>query len=114
MKKCDINNMIKFIRKIYNTNKLISLYEPRFFGNEKKYLLKCVDSTFVSSVGEFVNQFEYEMSYFTQTNSKGIMTRPIWRLMYKLPMYKNYYRDEQKNAEYLESRIINIPSSALL
>jgi len=45
------------------------------------------------------------------TNEQGIVTRPIWRLTYKLPMYEGCYRDEQKNAEYLEDRIVNIPSS---
>lgn len=46
-----------------------------------------------------------------ETNSKGIMTRPIWQLMYRLPMYAHCQRDQQQNAEYLEERIINIPSS---
>ena len=39
------------------------------------------------------------------------MTRPIWTLLYKLPMYKNSYRDDQKNAIFLEERIVNVPSS---
>ena len=39
------------------------------------------------------------------------MTRPIWQLMYRLSMYQHCYRDAQKNAEYLEERIVNIPSS---
>jgi len=38
------------------------------------------------------------------------MTRPIWRLMNKLPMYKSCQRDSLKNAEYLEERVVNIPS----
>ena len=46
------------------------------------------------------------------TNKQGVMIRPIWQLMYKLPMYAHCLRDEQKNAEFLEERIINIPSSA--
>lgn len=46
------------------------------------------------------------------TNSKGVMTRPIWQLMYRLPMYAGCQRDEQLNAEFLEERIVNIPSSA--
>lgn len=45
------------------------------------------------------------------TNAKGVMTRPIWQLMYKLPMYSECYRDRQNNAEFLEDRIVNIPSS---
>ena len=40
------------------------------------------------------------------------MTRPIWK--YKLLMYENYFRDEQKNAQYLEDRIVNIPSSIVI
>jgi aminotransferase in exopolysaccharide biosynthesis len=47
-----------------------------------------------------------------ETNEQGIMTRPIWQLMYRLPMYENCQRDAQQNAEYLEERIVNIPSSA--
>ncbi|WP_020536118.1 LegC family aminotransferase [Lewinella cohaerens] len=46
------------------------------------------------------------------TNEEGVMTRPIWQLMYRLPMYGHCQRDDQKNAEFLEERIINIPSSA--
>ena len=47
-----------------------------------------------------------------ETNKQAVMTRPIWQLMYKLPMYAKCQRDDQKNAEFLEDRIINIPSSA--
>jgi dTDP-4-amino-4,6-dideoxygalactose transaminase len=49
-------------------------------------------------------------AFLEMTNSSKVMTRPIWQLMYRLPMYQHYYRDEQKNAEYLEERIVNIPS----
>jgi dTDP-4-amino-4,6-dideoxygalactose transaminase len=49
--------------------------------------------------------------FLEDTNAKGVMTRPIWQLMYKLPMYSECYRDEQKNAEFLKDRIVNIPSS---
>jgi len=49
--------------------------------------------------------------YLNFLNENQIMTRPIWQLMYKLPMYKDCFRDQQKNAKFLEDRIINIPSS---
>ncbi|ETZ24541.1 DegT/DnrJ/EryC1/StrS family aminotransferase [Pedobacter sp. V48] len=45
------------------------------------------------------------------TNENKVMTRPIWQLMYRLPMYNHCQRDDQKNAEFLEERIVNIPSS---
>lgn len=49
--------------------------------------------------------------YLKFLNENDVMARPIWQLMYKLPMYENCFRDEQENAQYLEERIINIPSS---
>lgn len=49
--------------------------------------------------------------FLSESNEGGVMTRPIWHLMYRLPMYSECQRDEQKNAEYLEERIVNIPSS---
>ena len=52
------NDVIDFIRKAYGTDNFLPLHEPVFFGNEKKYLNECIDSTFVSSVGKFVDQFE--------------------------------------------------------
>ena len=59
------NDFIDFVRKIYGTKKLIPLHEPKFIGNEKKYLNKCVDTTFVSSVGKFVDKFEKKISKYT-------------------------------------------------
>lgn len=53
-----MQKIIDFIQKTYNTKEFIPLHEPRFNGNEKKYLNDCIDSTFVSSVGKYVNLFE--------------------------------------------------------
>ena len=52
-------------------------------------------------------------AFLNATNSQGVMTRPIWQLMYKLPMYSDCQRDDQLNAEFLEEIIVNIPSSAI-
>jgi perosamine synthetase len=46
------------------------------------------------------------------TNGSGIMTRPTWRLMHKLPMFKDCPRMDLAVAENLEKRLINIPSSS--
>lgn len=56
---------IDFIRKVYKTEDFIPLHEPRFMGNEKKYVEECINSTFVSSVGKFVDQFEAEIVKYT-------------------------------------------------
>jgi len=58
-------NTIEFIQETYNTKEFLPLHEPVFFGNEKKYLNECIDSTFVSSVGKFVDQFEQMVADYT-------------------------------------------------
>jgi perosamine synthetase len=58
--------IVSFIRKLYNEPAgFIPLHSPIFNGNEKKYLEECIDSTFVSSVGKFVDQFEIEIAKYT-------------------------------------------------
>jgi perosamine synthetase len=58
-------DVINFIQDTYKTKEFIPLHEPKFIGNEKKYLNECIDSTFVSSVGRFVNDFEKKMAEYT-------------------------------------------------
>ncbi len=55
-------DIINFIQETYKTKGFIPLHEPRFGGNEKKYLGECIDSTFVSSVGKFVDRFEAQFA----------------------------------------------------
>lgn len=57
--------VIDFIRSLYPNRDNIPLHEPYFGGQEKKYLSECVDSTFVSSVGKYVDQFEEMIRDFT-------------------------------------------------
>ena len=57
--------IIDFIRSLYPDRDFIPLHEPHFGGNEKKYLEDCIDSTFVSSVGKYVDRFEEMIREFT-------------------------------------------------
>ncbi|MCL2651781.1 MAG: LegC family aminotransferase [Candidatus Azobacteroides sp.] len=67
------NDIIKFIRAIFNEpNGLIPLHAPCFTGNETAYLNECIDTTFVSSVGKFVNRFEEMVAEYTGA-SKAIV-----------------------------------------
>jgi hypothetical protein len=50
-------------------------------------------------------------SFLKETNENKVMTRPIWQLIFKSPLYSNFQRDSQEKAIYLEDRIVNIPSS---
>jgi len=56
---------IDFIKSLYPNKDPIILHEPVFFGNEKKYLNACIDSTFVSYVGKYVTQFEEMTAKYT-------------------------------------------------
>lgn len=59
-----MQHTIDFIRQTFASDGFIPLHEPRFMGNEKKYLLDCIDSTFVSSVGQYVDRFEKEFAAY--------------------------------------------------
>ncbi|MDA8961156.1 LegC family aminotransferase, partial [Akkermansiaceae bacterium] len=63
-----LKQIVRFIQQKYNSDNYIFLHEPVFRGNEKKYLEQCIDSTYVSSVGPFVDKFETLMNDITQTN----------------------------------------------
>lgn len=56
---------IKFIKELYGNQEFTPLSVPKFIGNEKKYLNECIDTTFVSSVGKFVDKFEEDMAKYT-------------------------------------------------
>ncbi len=60
-----MQKVIEFIQNLYGTKDFIPLHEPKFAGNEKKYLNDCIDSTFVSSVGKYVERFEQEFALYT-------------------------------------------------
>lgn len=60
-------DIVGFIRSHYNAKdgEKVMLHAPTFVGNEKKYLNECIDTTFVSSVGQFVDRFERDIEAFT-------------------------------------------------
>ena len=104
-----LENLDMFLR----SKRELALEYANFFANtnikfrsetpntQANYWLMCVE----------LEHKEARDKFLKLTNDAGVMTRPIWQLMYKLPMYENCFRDSQKNAEFLENRIVNIPSS---
>ena len=73
-------------------------------NTKANYWLMCV---------ELENSKERDL-FLESTNSNNVMTRPIWKSMDFLPMYKHCQRDELLNTKFLEARIVNIPSSVIL
>ena len=66
------NDILNFIRHLYGDNVFIPLHTPYFNGNEKRYLEEYIDTTYVSSVGKFVDKFEDMMQDYTKTK-KGVV-----------------------------------------
>jgi len=64
----DYSKIIDFIKEVYGNKEFTPLSVPKFIGNEKKYLDECIDTSFVSSVGKFVDRFEDDMAKYTGAN----------------------------------------------
>ncbi len=62
-------NLVSFVRDYYQTNEFIPLHAPQFNGKEKQYVLETIESTFVSSVGEYVNQFEKQLGEIVKASA---------------------------------------------
>ena len=58
-------DVINFIKEIYKSKDFIPLHEPKFCGNENKYVKECIDSSFVSSIGKYVDVFEEKIAKYT-------------------------------------------------
>ena len=61
----DYREITDFIHQLYGTQDFVPLSVPKFIGKEKEYLAECIDSTYVSSVGPFVDRFEEEIARYT-------------------------------------------------
>ena len=60
-----LSGMFELMQMLGLYNRAGGLHEPTFEGNEWKYLKECLDSSYVSSVGKFVDKFEEELAEFT-------------------------------------------------
>ena len=96
---------------IINKRKLASVYEAFFKGIDYKFFTEPNNSrsNYWLNCITFKNKYD-KNRFLKETNSHGIMTRPIWTLMNKLPMFKNSQCDDLKNSNWLYDRVVNIPS----
>jgi aminotransferase in exopolysaccharide biosynthesis len=61
--------LVQFIQDRYSTHERVPLHAPVFQGHEREYVLETINSTFVSSVGSFVDKFEHDMASYTNSPS---------------------------------------------
>jgi perosamine synthetase len=60
-----IIDLCNFVKDLYPGQDFIPLHEPRFIGKEREYVMDAIDSTFVSSVGKYVDRFEAMVRDYT-------------------------------------------------
>lgn len=91
---------------------LAERYAALLDGNELQFVREpegCRSNYWLNAV--ICESREHRDAMLAQTNGKGVMTRPIWALMNHLAMYREALRGELPNAEWLEARVVNLPSS---
>ncbi len=85
----------------FANSSLLSIVEPA--GCRSNYWLN----------GVICNDLKERDALLNATNSNGVMSRPIWTLMTRLPVYSKTLRGSLVNSEWLEARVVNLPSSVL-
>ena len=93
--------------------KKLANHWKNFFEKKKKNIIKPLKGNkanyWLNSV-VFISKRERD-NFLNFTNKKGVMTRPIWRLMSELKMFEICQNDGLKNSLWLQDRVVNIPSS---
>ena len=97
---------------IESKRELAKAYQKELVGSELQFVSEpkdCHSNYWLNAV--ICNDLNHRDSLLKSTNSRGIMTRPIWALMNHLPMYRGSVRGNLSNSEWLEARVVNLPSS---
>jgi aminotransferase in exopolysaccharide biosynthesis len=129
-----IHDMIGYNYRLPNLNAALAcaqLEQLSAFIENKRELARIYQEFFVFLDIPFIKEPEHTRSnywlnavimpdrktrneFLKATNEAGVITRPIWRLMNKLEMYKDCQTDALENAQWLEDRVVNIPSSVII
>jgi dTDP-4-amino-4,6-dideoxygalactose transaminase len=115
-------NAALLLAQLENLDKFLEI--KRDLANRYKHFFKKIDVKFITEPKDAKSNYwlngiifenrELRDNFLKFSNSNNVMTRPIWSLMNKLPMYKNAQNDGLKNSLFLEERVVNIPSGVIL
>jgi len=97
---------------IANKRELAARYAEHFQGSDLKFFTEpadCRSNYWLNAV--ICEGHEQRDALLKATNDRGVMSRPIWALMNHLPIYAHCRKGELSNAEWLEARVVNLPSS---
>jgi aminotransferase in exopolysaccharide biosynthesis len=99
---------------ITNKRELAEQYAAHFSGSDLQFVTEpehCRSNYWLNAV--VCDSLEQRDKLLTSTNDAGVMTRPIWALMNRLPAYAHCRKGPLTQAEWLEARVVNLPSSVL-
>jgi len=106
-------DIIYFIQTLYCTGKTATKYKKHFqtiegidFFDEPQ---NCLSNFWLNAI--LLKDREARDSFLQYSNDYVVMTRPIWTLMNRLPMFDNCQTDDLTNTKWFEDRVVNIPSS---
>jgi aminotransferase in exopolysaccharide biosynthesis len=107
-----MENISKFLA---SKRELAQKYDAFFKSKEQDYFMEpnnCSSNYWLNVI--ILKNSKERDEFLTYTNDNGVMTRPVWQLMNRLPMFKDCQHGSLSNAEWLEDKAVNIPSSVRL
>ncbi len=100
---------------IENKRKTAKMYQDFFKMNGWQYICEpaeCRSNYWLQAI--LLSGKDQRDIFLEETNNAGIMTRPVWKMLNELQMYKHCQTDSLKNARFFADRLINLPSSVRL
>jgi dTDP-4-amino-4,6-dideoxygalactose transaminase len=95
-----------------NKKKVADSYQNFFLGSPIHFISDLSEAKANYWLNSITFSIEKDKKDFLEySNAHNVMTRPIWKLMNKLPMYNHCQCDDLKNASWIEQRVVNLPSS---
>jgi dTDP-4-amino-4,6-dideoxygalactose transaminase len=98
-------------KRLVYKRKLAKHYADFFDGSEFEFLEEpgyAQSNYWLNTV--ICQDFEARNDLLRETNEAGVMTRPVWQLMHRLPMFSSALRGSLVNSEWAEQRLVNLPS----
>ena len=99
-----------------NSKRKLAIQYKEFFANKRVDFVTGIEGAksnyWLNAL--ILDNLEQRDLFLEVANAAGVMTRPTWTLMSKLPMFKDCQKCNLSNAEWLEDRAVNIPGSVIM
>ena len=100
---------------IENKRQLAARYQEWGFNNDLQFVCEPINTKSNYWLNTVITKNKDEqLAMLKYTNNNGVMTRPVWVPMHKLPINRGCFSVKLNNTEWLADRLINVPSSVIL